>query len=166
MRITPLDIRQREFKTSFKGYNIKEVQDFLLDLAAEYESLIDDHNNLGKEREEQQTLIDEYRKDNEKIKDVLLAAQELNEERKAISEREADHIIKDAKLQAEEIHRQTRLSLEKIEKEIEDLKLQKVKFQTKLKSLIESHLKMLEVESSEQNEEKEVRKIQALKDRR
>ena len=142
------------------------MQDFLLDLAAEYESLIDDHNNLGKEREEQQTLIDEYRKDNEKIKDVLLAAQELNEERKAISEREADHIIKDAKLQAEEIHRQTRLSLEKIEKEIEDLKLQKVKFQTKLKSLIESHLKMLEVESSEQNEEKEVRKIQALKDRR
>jgi cell division initiation protein len=151
MRITPLDIRQKEFKNSFKGYNVKEVQDFLLELASEYESSIDELNKLKKEKEQLLEELESYHSYDHKLKDTLLAAQEMSGELKANAEKEAQLIIKDAKLQAEEIHRQTRNTLEKLEKEIEDLRSQKKNFQAKLRSLIESHLKMMEEETQEKS---------------
>lgn len=167
MRITPLDIRQKEFKTSFKGYNLKEVQEFLLDMASEYENVINELNLLKEKEAEHLAEIKKFRSEDDKIKAALLAAQQLTEERKASAEKEASHIVKDAKLQAEEIHRQTRMALEKLENEIEDLKRFKRNFHAKLRSIVETHVKMLDESSlDEDDEEAEKKRIQAVKERR
>ncbi len=164
MRITPLDIRQKEFKTSFKGYNIKEVQDFLLEFANELEDLDGEFNQLKEEKEQLLTELNDYRSFDHKLKETLLAAQHMSDDLKENAEKEAQLIVRDAKLQAEEIHRQTRVSLEKMEKNIEDLKSQKKNFQTKLKSLVESHLKLLEANAAEKLEED--KNLKRVKDRR
>jgi cell division initiation protein len=155
MRTTPLDIRQKEFKTSFKGYNIKEVQDFLLEFANELEDLIGEFNQLKEEKEQLLAELNDYRSFDHKLKETLLAAQHMSDDLKENAEKEAQLIVRDAKLQAEEIHRQTRMSLEKMEKDIENLKNQKKNFQAKLRSLVESHLKLLEVNTVEKMEEDE-----------
>ncbi len=155
MRITPLDFRQKEFKKSFSGYNMNEVQDFLLEFASEYENLINEFNILKEEKEQLLTELNDYRAFDQKLKETLLAAQQMSEDLKAAADREAQLVIKDAKLQAEEVNRQTHTTIEKLEKEIEDLKSLKKTFKTQLTSLVESHLKMMENSAPEEVEQEE-----------
>lgn len=149
MRITPLDIRQKEFRTSFRGYNIKEVQDFLLELATDLEDMFNEYGFLKEEKEQNIAELRNYREFDQKLKDTLLAAQSFKDDLRANAEKEADLILKDARLQAEEIHRQTRIALEKLEKEIEELKSQKKSFRARLRSVLESHMNLLEEDASE-----------------
>lgn len=153
MRITPLDIRQKEFRTSFRGYNTKEVQDFLLELATDLEDAFNEFNFIKEEKEQYLAELRNFREFDQKLKDTLLAAQSFKDDLRANAEKEADLILKDAKLQAEEIHRQTRLALEKLEKELEELKSQKKSSRARLRSVLESHLKLLEEDASEKQGE-------------
>lgn len=153
MRITPLDIRQKEFRTSFRGYNTKEVQDFLLELATDLEDAFNEFNFIKEEKEQYLAELRNFREFDQKLKDTLLAAQSFKDDLRANAEKEADLILKDAKLQAEEIHRQTRLALEKLEKEIEELKNQKKSFRARLRSVLESHINLLEEDASEKQGE-------------
>ena len=155
MKITPLDFRQKEFKKSFSGYNMNEVQDFLLEFASEYENLINEFNILKEEKEQLLTELNNYRAFDQKLKETLLAAQQMSEDLKAAADREAQLVIKDAKLQAEEVNRQTHTTIEKLEKDIEDLKSLKKTFKTQLTSLVESHLKMMENSAPEEVEQEE-----------
>ena len=46
MKITPLEIRQKEFEKSFRGYDKDEVEAFLLSLSQEWERVIDDSKEM------------------------------------------------------------------------------------------------------------------------
>ena len=100
MRITPLDIRQKEFRTSFRGYNTKEVQDFLLELATDLEDAFNEFNFLKEEKEQYLAELRNFREFDQKLKDTLLAAQSFKDDLRANAEKEADLILKDARLQA------------------------------------------------------------------
>ncbi len=49
MRITPMDINNKDFKKGLRGYNVDEVHEFLENLAEEYEVLYKENSTL-KER--------------------------------------------------------------------------------------------------------------------
>jgi len=46
MKITPLEIRQHEFEKTFRGYNIEEVDSFLVNLSQEWERLLNESKML------------------------------------------------------------------------------------------------------------------------
>lgn len=46
MKITPLEIRQKEFEKKLRGYDKDEVQAFLLSLSNEWERVLDEHKEL------------------------------------------------------------------------------------------------------------------------
>ena len=47
MKVTPLDIRRKEFKRSMRGYSDEEVDVFLDDVADEFERLFQENIELG-----------------------------------------------------------------------------------------------------------------------
>ena len=47
MKLTPLDIRHREFKRGMRGYHDAEVDEFLDEVADEYERLFKENIDLG-----------------------------------------------------------------------------------------------------------------------
>ena len=49
MRITPMDIRQQQFRVRFRGFDRQEVDTFLADVAEDYERLVKE-NALLKEQ--------------------------------------------------------------------------------------------------------------------
>ena len=46
MKVTPLEIRQKAFEKHFRGYNIDEVNAFLLTLSQEWERMVDESKEL------------------------------------------------------------------------------------------------------------------------
>jgi len=49
MTITPLDIQQQQFKTRFRGFDIREVDTFLEQMADAFEALQSENKKLREE---------------------------------------------------------------------------------------------------------------------
>ena len=49
--LTPVDIHNKEFSRSFRGYNQDEIDDFLDEIVNDYEKLYRENNQLKKELE-------------------------------------------------------------------------------------------------------------------
>ncbi len=54
MPLTPLDIHDKEFKRSFRGYDVDEVNDFLDQIIKDFEFLIREKQQLEQQVEELQ----------------------------------------------------------------------------------------------------------------
>lgn len=147
MKLTPLDIKQQQFRMKFRGYDGDEVDTFLEIVAADFEALIRENSSLKEKLSELQSEVDEMRKMDKELKNTLLSAQQLKEDITSNAAREAQLVVKEARLKAEEIVRQAQARLSKAQEEVEALKKQRDLFAIKLRSIIDSHLKMLEMES-------------------
>jgi cell division initiation protein len=51
MKITPIEIRQKEFVKAFRGYEKEEVDAFLISLSKEWERIMEENRELGKKFE-------------------------------------------------------------------------------------------------------------------
>ena len=80
MRITPVDIRQQQFNTRFRGFDQQEVDAFLEDVAEDYEAMLKENGIL----KEQLTALEERSRglsDRERaLQDTLLIAQQMSEQ--------------------------------------------------------------------------------------
>ena len=77
MNITPLDIQQQKFKTRIRGFDVREVDAFLEQMANGFESLQRTHHNLQEEVRRLELEIRGYRKREETFKRALLNSQKV-----------------------------------------------------------------------------------------
>jgi cell division initiation protein len=49
MKITPLDIQQQQFRVKFRGFDMVEVDNFLDQVANEFEELLRENNRVKEE---------------------------------------------------------------------------------------------------------------------
>src|SRR5690606_25704098 len=103
--LTPRDIHQAEFKRVWKGYSVEEVDAFLRRVVLEYEAVYKENKSLKGEIEGLQAKLDEYSRSERNITESLELAREAANTAKAVAEREAAAIVKDAQAQAEEASR-------------------------------------------------------------
>ena len=61
MKLTPLDIRHKEFKRGMRGYVDGEVDEFLDEVADEFERLFKENIELTERGEALQEKLDQYR---------------------------------------------------------------------------------------------------------
>ena len=47
MKITPLDIQQQQFKTKFRGFDVREVDTFLEQMADAFEAMLRENEGLS-----------------------------------------------------------------------------------------------------------------------
>ena len=155
MKISPLDIEKMKFRVCFRGYQRREVDEFLDSLTVEYEGLINENESL---REKQVALEGQLRdlKNKESVlTQTLTNAQKLVEEMKEGAQKDASLIVKQAELQAEEVLKDSRDESVHIRSEILDLRKQRMFFIERCRSTIDSFQKLLEIEVQEQSLERE-----------
>ena len=144
MNITPLDITQKQFAKSFRGFHGEEVEAFLALVAAEFEALVKENLAL---REEHRRQVDELSEDKGReraLQETLVAAQKASQEIRDAARKEAEITIADAELQAEKIVQGAHGRFLRIVDDINELKRQRVQFETNVRTLVESHLKLIE----------------------
>jgi cell division initiation protein len=152
MRITPLDIQQKEFSTRFRGFDVEEVDSFLELIREEMEELLRENANLREEARRFEKQLKEYKNMEVTLRDTLLKTQELVEEYKTNAKKDAELIRKEAELKAEELIQGAQGKVVKIHEDIADLKGIRRHFKEELKRLIESHLSMMEFDRQREEE--------------
>ncbi len=143
MNITPLDIKQKQFKLKFRGFDIQEVDGFLEEVTAEMESMLKENEFLKDQNATMEAQLAEFKLTEQSLRNTLISAQKMAEDMKASSERDANLKVKEAELEAERILRDARLALAKATEEINELKRIRERFSIKIRGVIEDHLKML-----------------------
>ncbi len=144
MKIAPIDIAHKSFTRKMMGLDQNEVMDFLRQIADEMEALIRDRNNLREQLREKDLAIIEFRERDELLKNTITTATRMSEKMQQDAERETRLILNDAKQQAEMIVRDARDSLKKIFQEINDLKRIRMQYENNIRTLVQSHLQMIE----------------------
>jgi cell division initiation protein len=146
MSITPLDIQEKEFERSFRGYDMEDVDDFLDEVAGNLEKLLRENEEL---KEEINRLLEKnknYHKMEETLHSAIVVAQETAEEVKQNAKRESDLIKREAEREAKQIIEDARFRAGRIMSENEELIKQAQIFKMRFRSFVEAQLAALEKE--------------------
>jgi cell division initiation protein len=152
MRITPLDIQQKQFSSRLRGFDMEEVDSFLELIREEMEELLRENANLREEARRFEKQLKDYKNIEHTLRDTLINTQQMSEEYKITAKKDAELKIKEAELQAQEIIKEAQDKVVKIHEDITDLKGVRRHFKEEVKRLIESHLGMIEFDKEREEE--------------
>ncbi len=142
--ITPLDIQNKEFKKSLRGYSPNDVDSFLDEVNNGYENIYRENIEL---KDKIGMLTDQIRRYNnleETLKSTLVLAQSTADDVTSSARKKAELIIEDAELRAQKIIRDSIEDVKDIKLEYESINKEMNIFKTKYKSFIQAQLMSLE----------------------
>ncbi len=153
MRITPLDIQQKQFPMKFRGFDIEEVYGFLEIIREEMEDLLRENASVKENVQRMENKIKEYRDMETTLRETLLTAQQLVEDYKTNARKEAELVVREAELKADSVLKEAQEKVIKIHEDIVDLKGIRRHFKEEIKRMVESHMKMLEFDKEREEED-------------
>ena len=164
MQFTPLDIQQQQFKISFRGFDVREVDAFLEQIADTFKSL--QSNNISLQDEISRLKLENqgYRRREETFKRALLNSQKVLEQMKKNAQKSAELIIADAEVKAEKLLNRAHSRLAQLHEDIAELKRQRIQIEIQVRSILENHTKFLDLgkEETEVRDEEDA-KLKMLK---
>jgi len=155
LRIAPVDIRNQQFKKVVRGADAEEVRIFLGIVADELEQVINKERDLEQQVTTLEAQVDEYKKVERALRDTLLTAERVSSESRENSRKEAELLLRDAELKAERILDDASRRAGELRREIVDLRNQKDIYVARLRSLVETQLKILRFHSVDMEEQEE-----------
>lgn len=144
METTPLDVRKQEFGRQFRGYNRTEVDTFLDMVATEMENLTRKRNKLEEELRHLSSRLEDYKNIEKTLQSTLLTSQKQGEEMIRNAEERAELLLRRAKVESERLYDRAYEELSALRAQIGELKGLKESFAARLKSLLDTHARLLE----------------------
>ncbi|MCI1857637.1 MAG: DivIVA domain-containing protein [Sporolactobacillus sp.] len=146
MPLTPLDIRQKEFSRTFRGYDEDEVNDFLDQIIKDYETLIGEKADLEAQIKAAKEKLGHFSNIETTLNKSILVAQQTAEEVKQNANKESKLIVMEAKKNADRIINEALEKSRKVTLNIEELKREANVYRTRFQMLIEAQLELLKSE--------------------
>lgn len=148
MALTPLDIHNKEFGKAFRGYNEEEVDDFLDDIVRDYEVIYKENVNLKEVLASKDSNIGHYKDLEDTLKKTLVVAQQTSEDIKLNAGREAEVILHEARLKAEQLIAAAEEKGHDLVKSYESMQKQAQQLRVQLRSFLQSQLALLDEKGS------------------
>jgi len=142
--LSPLDIHNKEFSRSFRGYDEDEVDDFLERVIQDYEVIIRQNKDLEEHMDSLSEKLKHFTNIEESLSKAIIVAQETAEEVKSSARKESQLIIKESEKNADRIVSDALNKSRKIAQEVEEVQRYAVVFRARFRSLIQAQLEMLE----------------------
>jgi len=155
MRITPIEIQQQQFKTRMFGYDTAAVDHFLEILADELERVHRQNNELKESLARNQTSLEQLREREKALQETLMTAQQVTEEWKSNARKEAEIVVAEAHLEGERVICDAHERRFQLVSEIQEIRRQKITFESGLRSLIENHLKLMDIDTVQISEDEQ-----------
>lgn len=147
LNITPLDIQQHQFSVRFRGFDIREVDTFLDRIAQTLDVLYKDIEKLREENRElksqNETLTEQSAAYRGKYETARVELDQLNANAKRI----AESMLAEAEQKAEAIVNRAYNRMAQVHEDIIRLKTQRMQIEAQIRAVIESHLKLLDLEA-------------------
>jgi cell division initiation protein len=144
MKTTPLDIRQKRFETALRGYAKPAVEAFLELLAGEFEEVVKENIGLKEELKRTQLKLEQHKERERTLQETMVTAQRISEDMKEAAKKEAEIIVADAEHQAEKIVHNAHQKLVQVVADINELKRQRIQFESQVRAIVDAHGKLLE----------------------
>jgi cell division initiation protein len=141
--LTPLEIYNKQFSKSLRGYREDEVDNFIDKVLADYEKLFKENLDLKENLANHHTKLEQYRKIEETLHNSIIVAQQTAEEVKKNAEERAALLNMHAEQRAREIIAEAEEKAKEAIKEYADLKQKTLQFKIKLKSFLQAQLDIL-----------------------
>ena len=142
--LTPIDIDNKVFKKAkIGGYDIKDVEDFLVLVMGDYEKLYKENNEMRGQVEALQQAVDNYSQLEAGIDKTVENAQTEADNIKLEAQKEAETIKSSAEVEASQKLEDLQRQIIKAEVDIETKKNQMRIYKIKVQSMLEAQLKIL-----------------------
>ena len=141
--ITPMEIHNKEFKRKVRGYDQDEVDEFLDKIVIDYEKLYKENAELKDKLNLQNEKMGHYVNLENTLQNTLVMAQKASEDIENNAKEKADMIVEDARRKAQRIMEEANDEIVEIVKKKEDIVKDIKVFKTRIKTLLESQLEII-----------------------
>lgn len=159
MRVTPLDIRHKEFSRAVRGYKDSEVDEFLDEITEEFERLFNENIDHKEKLEVLEEKISHYQNIEDTLQKTLISAQQQAEELKQNAQKEGDLILRDAELKTRSIVNDAYAERQKIQRSVQALKQKHEDMRYQLRKTIETYANILDQDMDTLGEMAEMERI-------
>lgn len=142
MKMTSMDIMNRQFKKGVRGYNVSEVDEFIEKVAEDYEAIFKENSSFREKMLSFEEKIEHYAKIENTIQNTLLLAQNTAEQAKLSAQKEAELIVRNASESAKRILDKANNDVIRINDDHERLKQEFLKFRTRFRSFLTTQMEM------------------------
>jgi len=157
MNVSPLDLRQQRFQTSFRGFDKIEVTSFLAAVADDYEAALRETDRLRQDLARLEAALEEHRQHERSLRNTLLTAQRLADEIKESAHDQARGVVREAEARAGLIVDKAQARVEDAQREVDGLRLKRREVEVTLGSsiaAIQSALDFIKEQDSRDRDEK------------
>ncbi len=144
MAIRPVDIRRKEFKSGFRGYDANQVDDFLDEVADEFERTFGENQRLSEEITSLQERMQQFEDLETSIREALVHAQQVARDLRQNAGKEAELIVREANEQAHRILADSSGRVERVKESYEVLHKAKQDFASDFRYLLKSYLAVMD----------------------
>lgn len=156
MKVSPLDLRQVRFRTTFRGFDKSEVLALIAEVTDDYENALREVDRLRQELSKMEALLNQHREHERDLRDTLITAQRVSDDIRTNADSQARNIVREAEGRSDLLLQKTQARLEDVQREIDGMKMKRREVETTLESTIASLRNTLEfVREQEQREREE-----------
>jgi cell division initiation protein len=147
MSLSPNEIIEKEFRARFRGYDPEEVDSFLEEVSEIMTSLIKEKNALKDQVIAYKAQLADLKNREEEFREALTSAHKLSENMKSQAEKDAELVLERAKLDAERIVADAHQEAVQLEERIMGLRRIQRETAYKIRSVLESYLRVIDEEA-------------------
>lgn len=140
MKLTAMDINNKEFKKSIRGYSADEVDEFLDKIAEDYEALYKENSTLKEKIGALNEKVEHYSKIESTIQNTLLLAQNAAEQAKSSAQKEAEFIVKNANDTSQKLLDKAHNDVMGIHEDYEKIKQEFIMFRAKFRNFMKAQM--------------------------
>ena len=144
--ITPNDIETKVFSSSVRGYNRREVDEFLDIIVADYEKVLNDNRSMAHKIKQLEKQLEEAQKDDNAMVETLETAKKLMADISASAERRAELIMRDAELEAENMLLDAKVNVRKLTDEHSILSTKVNRLKANFRKMLETELERIDAD--------------------
>ncbi|MBI2061194.1 MAG: DivIVA domain-containing protein [Nitrospirae bacterium] len=144
MKLTPMEIRQSEFRRTFTGYDTGQVRALLDVVVEEMERLIKENSTMKGDLRRKDMRLQEMEDGEKNVRETLLTLHKMTQQVRGDAEKEAELIVSRAQLQSETILNDAQQKYNRLVSELQEMRRVKIQFEAAVRSAVDQHLKMLE----------------------
>lgn len=113
----PIDIDKKEFSRDKRGYNSREVDEFLDLIIADYEKVLNDNRSMAHKIKFLEKQLEDAQKSDSAMLETLETAKRLMADISASAERRAELMMRDAELEAENMVAEAKATVRNLNQE-------------------------------------------------
>ena len=166
MSLTPLDIRKMTFPQKLRGLDPAEVESFLSVVAEELTARLGDIARLEQENRGYRQRLDDASRRQQELQEALLHAQKLSKSITDHARREAEVLLREAEVTADNIVSQAMEQAGRLEGKIGELRMMRRELQLKFKNTLDLFQRILEAEMDDERSMATIRTLRRPKPER